>query len=102
MLSLKKKISHHFKTIIQKGEYPQESKIFNQPTVMKAQLQHEPDEMKIKIIKRTKVRTTLTSGQMSPVGERTKYLAPLCLSFDVVCQVTASTAVFSVFNIYLP
>ncbi len=45
---------------------------------------------------------TLTSAQMSPVGEHTKYLAQLFLPFDVVCQFTASTAVFGVVNLYLP
>ena len=57
---------------------------------------------KKKSYKRVKVQMTLTSAQMSTVGEHTKYLAPLSPSFDVVCQVTASSAVFSVSTSIFP
>lgn len=45
--------------------------------------------------KRTKVQMTLTSAQVSTVGEHTKHLAQLYLIFfDVVCQFAALTAAF--------
>lgn len=36
-------ISHNFKTITQRRDYSQGSEIFNQPALMKAHLQSEPD-----------------------------------------------------------
>lgn len=48
------------------------------------------------------VQKTSIYAQMSTVGECTKYLAPLSLPFDVVCQVPASIAAFSVLTSIFP
>lgn len=61
----------------------QESQLFNQLTVMKAGIQHEPWTWKDENTNKTKkeVEMTLTSAQTSTAGENPKYLAPLFLSF---------------------
>lgn len=100
-------IWHHFETIIffktnkgiKKSTYKsQKSLISPHCDESKAPAWTSQDEED----KRTKVQMILTSAQMSTVGERTKYLAPFFLSFDVVCQFTASTAVFSGLNLDPP